>query len=66
MQSRMQLRAIEALQDGITDYDNTISQFRDLVTNLQLYVPFLSLPFILHRVEIPPHTDVDVDDPKGN
>jgi len=29
------LRAIEALQDSIEDYDNTIGQFRELVATLQ-------------------------------
>ena len=39
MQIQAQLRALQALQDAVEDYDQTIGQFRDLVGSLQGYMP---------------------------
>lgn len=43
MQIHGQLRAIETLQDSIIDYENTIIQFRDVVTGLQRFAPLPAL-----------------------
>ena len=31
-------RRTEAIQESVTDYENTIRKFRDLVTQLQVYI----------------------------
>lgn len=47
MMLREQLERIKSAEETNADYENTIAQFRELVGNLQKYVPFVNLSFQL-------------------